>query len=179
MRYRLLIALTLIIFSANVSSADDTKIADEVNAKVTQLAALMGDSYSQEYPDYRGMQILRNEAGGITVAAVIFTIEGLEGGNNYTQFMAAFASLSQQAEDHPQKMNLLDVMAIGGKGIRGIEFKKLRMKRIKGNVVISVPTLEYGPKDAMCCPSIKSEAHFIIDPHVGGRLKEVAKKQKR
>ena len=168
--------MTLLLDSAN---ANDIKIENDVNAKVTQLAAIMGDSYSQEYPDYRSIQILRNDKNDMLVAVSIFTIEGLEGGTNYSQFMAVFAALNVADEGHPQKMNLLDVMAIGGKRVRGIEFKKMKLTRIKGDIAITVPTLEYGPSDAMCCPSIKSEAHFIVKPSVGGRIREITKKTKR
>jgi hypothetical protein len=122
------------------------------------------------------MKLLRNDKDNMVVAVSIFTIEGLEGGNNYTQFMAVFAALSQEAEGHPQKMNLLDVMAVGGKGLRSIEFKKIELNLVKGDIGIMVSTLEYGLNDAMCCPSIKSKAYFIIHPYVGGRLTEIAKK---
>ena len=155
---------------------DDTEIKKEVNAKVTHLAALMGDAYSQEYPSYRGIQILRNDKDEIVVAVSIFTIEGLQGGTNYTQFMAAFAALSPAAEDHPMRMNLLDVMAVGGKGLRILEFKKMIIKRMGRNIGVTVPTLEYGPNDAMCCPSIEAEAQFVFQPHVGGRIREISRK---
>lgn len=174
-----LTVLLLLLLFPILAVANETALKEEINAKVTQLAALMGDSYSQEYKEYRGIQILHNDKENMGVAAVVFTIEGLGGGNNYTQFMAVFATLSEESEGHPKRMNLLDVMAVGGKGIRSIEFKEIRMKESKRNIIITVPSSEYGPKDAMCCPSIKSEAQFIIEPTVGGRLKEIAKKPKR
>ena len=173
MRNMLLALLLVLALIPRLSYADDTKIKNEVNAKVTQLAVLMGDSYSHEYPDYRGIQILRNDKDNMVVAVSIFTIEGLEGGNNYTQFMAVFSALSEAAPGHPQRMNLLDVIAVGGKGVRGVEFKKITMTQVKGDIRITVPALEYGPNDALCCPSIKSEANFIVRPHVGGRIREI------
>lgn len=86
----IILLMTLLLDSSN---AADIKIENEVNAKVTQLAMLMGDSYSHEYPEYRGMKLLRDDKDNMVVAVSIFTIEGLEGGNNYTQFMAVFAAL--------------------------------------------------------------------------------------
>jgi hypothetical protein len=47
----IILLMTLLLDSSN---AADIKIENEVNAKVTQLAMLMGDSYSHEYPEYRG-----------------------------------------------------------------------------------------------------------------------------
>jgi hypothetical protein len=173
MRNTLILPLLVLTLIPRLLYANDTKIKNEVNAKVTQLAALMGDSYSHEYPDYRGIQILRNDKDNLMVAVSIFTIEGLEGGNNYTQFMAVFSALSTAAPRHPQRMNLLDVIAVGGKGVRGIEFKKITMTQVNGDIRIMVPALEYGPNDALCCPSIKSEAHFIVRPRVGGRIREI------
>ena len=171
-----IVALLLLPISAG---ANEETIREEINAKVTQLAAIMGDSFSQEYQRYRGIQILRNDKEDLLAAVAVFTIEGFAGGNNYTQFMAAFASLSIEAEGHPKRMSLLDVMAIGGKGLRGVEFKNIRMRQSKQDVIITVPTAEYGPKDAMCCPSIKSEAQFIFRPYPGGRLNEITKRMKK
>ena len=42
------------------AGANENAIREEINAKVTQLAAMMGDSYSQEYREYREIQILKN-----------------------------------------------------------------------------------------------------------------------
>lgn len=103
----------------------------------------------------------------------VFTTEGLAGGNNYTQFMAAFASLSIETEGHPKRMSLLDVMAIGGKGLRGVKFRNIKMRQSGQDVIITMPTEEYGPKDAMCCPSVKSEAQFIFRPYPGADLKRL------
>jgi hypothetical protein len=175
-------ALTVFLFISLfpiVSIANEKALEDEINERVTQLAAMMGDSYSQEYPDYRGIQILRHDKENMLVAVAVFTIEGLGGGNNYTQFMAVFAAPSKETAGHPKRMSLLDVMAVGGKGLREIEFKNIRMRQSKRNVTITVPTAEYGPNDAMCCPSIESEAQFIIYPYTGGRLKEITMKTKK
>ena len=166
-------------FVPTASSANDDAIRDEINTKITQLAALMGDLYSQDYTEYRGIQILRDAKTKIVAAVCIFTIEGLEGGNNYTQFMAVFSALTPAAEGHPIRMNLLDVMAVGGKGIRTIEFKKIIIKLEGERIVVSVPTLEYSHSDAMCCPSVKREAKFTFRPRAGDRIKEMTPKAKK
>ena len=176
---KVILPFLLLLLLPIFASANENVFMQEINSKLTQLASMMGDAYSHEYPDYRGIQILKNKKEDIIAAAAIFTIEGLSGGNNYTQFIAVFACLSTESEGRPRKMSLLDVMAIGGKGIRGIEFKNIKMKQVNRDIFITIPANEYGPKDAMCCPSIKSEAQFIFQPDVGGRLKEITKKTKK
>lgn len=173
---KVLLPILLLLLLPILARANENVFVQEINSKVTQLASMMGDAYSHEYPEYRGIQILKNKKEDIIAAAAVFTIEGLAGGNNHTQFMAVFASLSIESEGHPRMMSLLDVMAVGGKGIRGIEFKNIKMKQVNRDIVITIPASEYGPKDAMCCPNIKSEAQFIFQPNVGGRLKEITKK---
>ncbi|MDP1758990.1 MAG: hypothetical protein Q8K77_04255 [Thermodesulfovibrionales bacterium] len=148
-------------------------IKDEVNAKVTQLAALLRDSYAKEYLDFRGIQIFRNEREELLVAAAVFTIEGFAGGNNYTQFLAVFANL----EGLEKRLSLIDFMAVGGKGGRSIEFKKIKINITEKGILITVPTLEYGPDDAMCCPSVKSNATFLVEVYRGKRLEEIKQKK--
>ena len=171
---RLFIGVFLSMFLLPVpADPDDKTIRDEVNAKVTQLIELLRDSYAQEFPDYRGIQILEDKKSDRAIAVAVFTVESFALGNDYTQFMAVFANLSEESAGHPKRLSLLDVIAVGGKGVRGVEFKSMKMERSKDGILITVPTLEYGPKDAMCCPSVKSKAQFVIDPNVGGRLREI------
>ena len=155
------------------ASANEKALKDDINAKVTQLASLLRDSYAQEYPEFRGIQILKNDNEDLIVATAVFTIEGFAGGNNYTQFLAVFSKLSGESEGHPKRLSLVDFMAVGGKGERIIEFKQIKINKMKNEILITVPTLEYGPNDAMCCPSIKSKAQFTIEPYEGNRLKEI------
>jgi len=165
----------LLFLSPLLAIADDNALKSEVNSKVTQLTSMIGDPYSQEYTSARGIQIMiRDNKDNLAVAVAVFTIESFGLGNNYTQFMAVFANLSKESEGHPQKLSLLDFMAVGGKGIRSLDFKNIRLKQSQRDIIIAVPTSEYGPEDAMCCPSIKSEAQFIIRPRVGGRLLEIS-----
>ena len=169
------ILVALLVLFPILSYADDRALKDEVGAKVTELAAMMGDSHSVSSPEYRGIRIATDREGG-AVAVAIFTIEGFGGGNNYIQYMAVFASLDAEAAGRPPRMSLLDVMAVGGKGIRAVESGNIKIRRSKNDVVVTVPTKNYAPSDAMCCPSIKSEAQFTIQPYAGGRLKEITKK---
>ena len=84
-----------------------------------------------------------------------------------------FSALGAPASGHPQRMSLLDVAAVGGKGVRGIDSKKISIAQVNGDISVTAPALEYGSSDPMCCPSIKSEVRFIIGRRVGGRIKEI------
>jgi hypothetical protein len=173
------LAILIFLLLPNLVHANDNAFREEINTKLTQLSVMMGDSYSHEYPEYRYIQIFKYDKEHILAAVAIFTIEGLAAGNNYTQFMAVFASVSKESEGRPRRMSLIDVMAVGGKGLRGIEFDNIKIKHSNRNIFITVPVKEYGQEDAMCCPSIKSEAQFIFQPDVGSRLKEITKKKKK
>jgi hypothetical protein len=163
----------------------DKDIITEVNSKLSQLVELMKDPYAVEYENARGIAVARRPAGepgteGLVVAVSIFTIEGFAHGNSYSQFMAVFANLGEEIEelkDHPQRLSLLDFKEVGGKGLRGVEFDKIKLTSGKhGEFVITVPALEYGKRDPMCCPSIKSTMRYSIKPEVGGRLTEIKKR---
>ena len=165
--------LTILLLLPNLALANDKAIRDEINAKVSQVVELLRDSYAQEYEKARGVQILKAAKDDTVVAVAIFTIEGFAQGNNYSQFMAVFANLSEAPEVPSTRLSLLDVMEVGRKGIRSIESNKIIIEKSKGGLLITLPALEYGPNDAMCCPSIKSKVRFAIVPAVGGRLKEI------
>ena len=171
------ILAALLVLVPVLSHADDRALRGEVDAKVTQLAAMLGDSHSAASPEYRGIRTM-TDRDGTTVAVAVFTVEGFGGGNNHIQYMAVFASLDAEAAGRQPRMSLIDVMAVGGKGIRAVESGNIKIGRSKSDVVVAVPTKNYAPSDAMCCPSIKSEAQFAFQPFAGSRLKEIAKRQR-
>jgi hypothetical protein len=94
---------------------------------------------------------------GVTDLAVLYTIEGQNGSNNYVQYLAVFTR---------NKDGLVPVThtVIGGKTNRSVELKSIR------NNVIFFKTLTYRPKDASCCPSKKGVTRFVL---VNSMLKEL------
>jgi hypothetical protein len=48
----------------------------------------------------------------------------------------------------------------GGKGQRGVELKQVT----KGRIELS--TRNYGPRDAMCCPSLIGHSAFVVRSNV-------------
>jgi len=145
----------------------------EVADKIAILVELLRDGFAQEYKDARGIQLFHTPEGPC-IAVAVFTIEGFESGNNYTQYMAVLATLGEELKDgQPLPLSLLDVAAIGGKGWRGIDSKHVRINREGQDIAIALDTKEYGPDDPMCCPSKKSKTVYLIRAHPRGRLKEL------
>ena len=169
-------ALFLLLLLPTLAGANDKAIRDEVGAKVSQLVALLQDSYAQEFQKARGIKILKTGKDNAVIAVAIFTVEGFRGGNNFTQYMAVFADLSEESQGRPKRLSLLDFMEVGGRGMRYVDFNDIRMKKSKDEILITLSTLEYGPDDGKD-PSIESKARFIIAPYNGGRLKEIVKEK--
>jgi hypothetical protein len=94
---------------------------------------------------------------GVPDAAVLYTLEGAGGGNNYTQYLAVFLRVDGRLVPVANK-------AVGGKLYRAIE-----IKAIKDNVILC-DTIDYAENDASCCPTIKGTTRYVLD---GKKLKEL------
>ena len=84
----------------------------------------------------------------ISVVAV-YTIESINGGNNYSQFMVAFQK--NNGSYKPTKPVL-----VGGNGYRSID-----IGGVKG-LVITLLTKNYADEDPLCCPSLPGKSWFFI-----------------
>ena len=110
----------------------------------------------EEYKDARKVIVgnLNNDDSPETV--VLYTIESQGGTNNYVQYIAVFVRLNG-------KLAPLTRAPVGGKSRRSIELVTVDHKAIQ------LETLDYGPNDASCCPSIKGKSQYIL---VGRTLRE-------
>jgi hypothetical protein len=90
-------------------------------------------------------------------AAVIYTLEGIRGGNDWLQFLAVKLS---------SENGRIIFQQVGGKDIRAVE----NIEIMNGRIVVSI--LEYAPSDASCCPSISKTHTFVIK---NGKLLEVGR----
>jgi hypothetical protein len=155
MKNMLMFALlvTLPVMSAPVSSAQnkDTSI---ITGFISKQATQEG---GEEYEGARKVVAGDLDRDGVADLAVLYTIEGQNGSNNYVQYLAVFT----RNED-----GLVPVThtVIGGKTNRSVALKSIR------DNVISFKTLNYGPKDAACCPSKKGATRFVL---VNSKLKEL------
>ena len=93
---------------------------------------------------------------GVADVAVLYTIEGQNGSNNYVQYVAVFLR---------KKGNLRFAArsSVGGKNRRAIEITS-----IKDNAML-FDTTAYGPRDPSCCPTIKGQTKYVL---AGSRLIE-------
>ncbi|MGB9179857.1 MAG: hypothetical protein WCB68_11485 [Pyrinomonadaceae bacterium] len=136
---------------ASPSQSQDTAVIDKFISK--QATQEGGD----EFEDARKIMAGDLNRDGVPDLAVLYTIEGQGGTNNYVQYLAVFIRA---------KGGLAPVAhtVVGGKLNRDVELQSVR------NNVIFFKTLNYGPKDAACCPGRKGAARFML---VNRRLKEL------
>ncbi|MCC6075212.1 hypothetical protein ACFPTX_01160 [Pseudomonas sp. GCM10022188] len=139
-----------------------------LQAQVQRLVELLRDPYAMGYPEATIFQTIDLDPTQ-KIALVIFTIEGFGGGNNHTQYLAAFNIQSnEQGTDH---YSMIDVIPVGGKGWRGIENLNAKFRRddTSGEVVFKISALEVTGEDALNFPSKKIKINIILKD---GRLFE-------
>ena len=86
---------------------------------------------------------------GVADVAVLYTIEGQGGSNNYIQYLAVFLRKDG-------RLAFAARQAVGGKNHRGVEITS-----IKDNIMFFATT-DYGPRDPSCCPTIKGTTRFVL-----------------
>ncbi len=134
----------------------------EVDVVVDRIAARLASEASggSEFRRARWTTLAIPDADGQPRGISIFTIEGIGGGNNFTQYM----TLLDTDAEHVRFIEA-DTWIVGGKGIRLLVANELSIR--EGLIV--VPTLSYAERDALCCPSMPGDARFEIR---GGKLHE-------
>lgn len=130
--------------------ADNAVIGGFISSQATR-------ERGEEYEDARKIIAGDLNQDGTPDLAVLYTIEGQGGSNNYVQYLAVFARV---------KGRLLHVAhtAVGGKTHRSVELEAIRK-----NVII-IKTLNYGADDAACCPSKAGAARYAL---ANGKLKQL------
>ena len=106
---------------------------------------------------------------GEELVFVVFTVEGFGGGNNHTQYFAAFTP--ETDEKGNQHFSLIDVIPIAGKGWRGVMTLNAKVTRNpKSNeTLIAFDGLEVAGDDAPNFPGKKVTINLLLK---GGRLVE-------
>lgn len=140
-------ALSILILSATslpaTAQSDDSKVIDKYIA--SQAKRERG-----EEPDgiRKTIEGDLNHDGAADVA-VLYTIEGQGGSNNYIQYLAVFV----------RKETGLVFAArtpVGGKNRRAIEITSIK------DSAMFFDTTAYGPRDPSCCPTIKGQTKFVL-----------------
>ena len=149
-------AVVLLILSTGLASSvaqaqsDDKTVVDKfISAQATR-------EHGEEPDGIRKVVDGDLDHDGVADVAVLYTIEGQNGSNNYIQYLAVFlrknGSLVYKAR-----------VPVGGKNHREIEITS-----IKDNSML-LNTTAYGPRDPSCCPTIKGKTKFVL---VGNKLSE-------
>jgi hypothetical protein len=115
----------------------------------------------EEYPDARKVVTGDLTHDGQPETVVLYTIEGQGGSNLHIQYLAVFLRRNS-------KLSPLTHMDVGGKSTRGVE-----LISVKNNSIL-LDTLNYGPKDASCCPSVTGKTSYVLS---GGRLREQTRRK--
>ena len=168
-----LVVLLFCLLSVTVIAAPITTQAPKVlTDQVQRLTELLRDSYAVGNPDSIMVQMVKH-GEGVNLALVIFTIEGFGGGNNHTQYLAAF---NVDTDDAGKRLHftLIDVIPIAGKGWRGIQAlnAKVSVNSTRGEKTISLQALEVTAADAPNFPSKKVTVNILLKE---GRLSESKK----
>jgi hypothetical protein len=80
---------------------------------------------------------------------VIYTIEGVGGGNDWTQYATVLTST-------PQGYGATLPKEVGGKSVRAVESCSIDGRTVE----LELKT--YGPKDGSCCPSVPGKASYTF-----------------
>jgi hypothetical protein len=110
-----------------------------------------------EYPDARMVLAGDLNRDGIPDIAVLYTIEGMLGSNNYVQYLAVF--IRRRGKIVP-----VAHAQVGGKSYRDVELSSISENSLE------LQTMDYAPNDAMCCPSRKGKTRYAL---VGRILREM------
>ena len=160
--------LNVTVIAAPISTQAPKALTDQVQ----RLTELLKDSHAVGSPDSIMLQMVKQGAGD-NLALVIFTIEGFGGGNNHTQYLAAF---NVDTDDAGKRLHftLIDVIPIAGKGWRGIQTlnAKVSINSTRGEKTISLHALEVTATDAPNFPSKKVTINILLND---GRLSELKK----
>src|SRR5215471_951830 len=89
--------------------------------------------------------------------AVLYTLEGGHGGNDYNQYLAVFLNMNGKYVYKAHRR-------VGGRFERNMDLKSIE----NGKVLFD--TMEYLPKDPSCCPSKKGSTQFTLSQ---GKLIEI------
>lgn len=143
---RMILRLTLIIAITSLTvpaQSDDKTVVDKY------IASQAKRERGAEPDDVRKTIEGDLNYDGSADVAVLYTIEGQGGSNNYIQYLAVFVR---------KKTGLLFAARapVGGKNHRSIDLSSIK------NNVMYFDTTDYAAQDGSCCPSIKGTTTFTL-----------------
>jgi hypothetical protein len=170
MKIRLLPA-SLLLACALAQATDQPPVPKPLEEQVGRLVELYKDNFATGYPEATHVQTLKTgQYSEITLA--VFTIEGFDMGNNYSQYLAVFSSTpNEEGQEH---YSLLDAMQIGGGGWRSVEKLDARLVAdpVGKRTLIDIPVMENSEDDAPNFPSRAGVIHLALEGAQTPRLVE-------
>ena len=144
---RLLVSImVLCLFPSWSTSA----VQSDDAARIDQFIARQAEKENGSEPDgIRKVVTGDLNHDGVADAAVLFTIEGQNGSNNYIQYLAVFLRRNG-------RLVYAARAPVGGKNHRSIE-----LDSIKDNVIF-LETTAYAKRDPSCCPTIKGRTKYAL-----------------
>ena len=149
MKFIILAVVLCASCSASFAQSDTAVINKFISAQAAKESA-------SEYEDARKVVTDDLNHDGVPDTAVLYTIEGMNGSNNYIQYLAVFLQTKKglvYAAHEP----------VGGKNHRDVDLTAI------SNGLINLNTVNYAPKDPSCCPTIKGRTTYAL---AGGVLRE-------
>jgi hypothetical protein len=141
---RLLFLAVVVFGHVAIAAADQV---DDMASRVIASEVLRLGGY--EYRDARVVKRAGTSGNGQISFAVLYTIESIGGGNNYSQYLVAFLNAGGAAT--PMRPVL-----VGGKVYRSVQLDQVEARRIV------LKTMNYTKADAACCPSLGGVSSYWL-----------------
>lgn len=148
-----------LLFSLTISAAPN--LPKQLESQIQNLVTLFSDGFAVGYPDateFQSFKLAENQELILTV----FTVEGLGGGNYWTQYLAAFSK--ESLENNSAYYRLIDVIPVGGRSWRAVPKLKAQVftkpKRKEISIVIDI--VENVGDDAPNFPSKNGKLKLIL-----------------
>ena len=134
--------LIFIAAPASAQKADKAAIDKFISAQATR-------EHGEEYPDAR--KVVTGDLDGDSDAetVVLYTIEGQNGSNNHTQYLAVFKRANGA-------LVVLTHTSVGSKSYRDAELDSV------SNRLINLTTMGFAKNDPACCPTLKGKAWYKL-----------------
>ena len=142
--------MSMVMASVRSMPQQDTAVIDGY------ITAQAKREQGEEYREARKVGDGDLNGDGVPDVAVLYTIEGQRGSNNYIQYLAVFVRANG-------KLVAITHAKVGGRFYRSVESLQIKDK------AILLETLDYTQKDAACCPSKKSSTEYSV---VANKLRE-------
>jgi len=106
-------------------------------------------AHGAEYPDARKVLTGDLNGDGAAETVVLYTIEGQDGSNNHTQYLAVFIRANG-------RLVYVTHTSTGSKSYRDVELDSI------SNGLINLTTVGFAKNDPACCPTLKGKAWYKL-----------------